>query len=334
MNRVTPNTQQHGDQTRDRKQTRDRNRNGRPPVGMVAAFAAALLLGGSAGRVDAGPNGRAQLEVESGGGEPAAIESPVAGSLVIESGGTVSGTAVAAPDETTDAGTPQTASASPLTGLVAEIAAGKEQRVLKWESDIAAFEQLDADTPDPEDAVLFLGSSSIRLWTTMADDMQPWPVIRRGYGGASYLDLLHYAPRLVDAHDPRAVVLFAGNDIKGGAADQSPEQMLALFASLCPIVRKNDPDRDVFYIEVTPTPQRFHAWPQLSRANDLIRAYCETTPHTHYIGTRDIYLGDDGEPRAALFRDDNLHQNDEGYARWARRIKDELLRVLGTVRTE
>jgi hypothetical protein len=34
----------------------------------------------------------------------------------------------------------------------------------RWEKDIAAFEKRDADAPPPRDAVLFAGSSSIRLW--------------------------------------------------------------------------------------------------------------------------------------------------------------------------
>ena len=225
--------------------------------------------------------------------------------------------------------------AAALSGLVAEIADRHDDRdlasdVLKWESDIAAFERRDAAEPDPDDAVLFLGSSSIRRWETMAEDMRPWPTVRRGYGGSSYLDLLHYAPRLIAAHDPRAVVLFCGNDIKGAATDRTPEEMAALVEEVVRIVRDDDPNREVFVIEVTPTPQRFAIWPQLSAANDRIAAFCRRTPHTHFIGTRDIYLTKDGQPDPSLFGDDDLHQNDDGYARWAERIKRSLLAVLGS----
>lgn len=221
--------------------------------------------------------------------------------------------------------------AAPVDGLVGFIARTPQQ-VTKWEPDIATFEQLDAETTDPDDAVLFLGSSSIRLWETIEADMAPWPVVRRGYGGASLLDLLHYAPRLVASHDPRAVVVFVGNDIKGVATDRTPGEMLVLFEALVPILRQGDADRDVFYIAVTPTPTRFNVWPQLRTANDLIRTYCESQPHTHYIETRDIYLADDGTVREDLFRDDRLHQNTDGYQRWSDRIKSRLLSVLGTVK--
>ena len=64
-----------------------------------------------------------------------------------------------------------------------------------WEKDIAAFEKLDRENRDPENAILFTGSSSIRLWETMAEDMKPWPTIRRGYGGAKFHDLAIYAER-------------------------------------------------------------------------------------------------------------------------------------------
>lgn len=203
--------------------------------------------------------------------------------------------------------------------------------VAKWEDDIARFEQLDAETDDPADAIFFLGSSSIRRWDDITSDMAPWPVVRRGYGGASYLDVHHYAPRLMAAHRPRAVVLFAGNDIKGDPRDRTPEEVADLCQRLVPLVRAGDPQRPVLFVEVTPTPERMHLWPQLKMANDLVKALCERTEGVHWIATRDIYLVD-GEPVPTLFGPDNLHQNAAGYAAWSARIKRELGRHLGEPR--
>jgi hypothetical protein len=91
--------------------------------------------------------------------------------------------------------------------------AARDPEVTRWEPDIAALEALDGREADPPDAILFVGSSSIRLWDSITADMAPWSVVRRGYGGARYRDLCHFAPRLVANHDPRAIVVFVGNDI-------------------------------------------------------------------------------------------------------------------------
>ena len=202
------------------------------------------------------------------------------------------------------------------------IGSADDPEIRKWEPDIAALVARDADGI-PDDAILFVGSSSIRLWDSIDEDMAPWPVIQRGYGGAALLDVRHYAPRLVENHNPRAIVLFAGNDIKGSPRDRTPDQVANLFVEVCERLRNGDADRPIFYVGVTPTPQRFRLWPQIDAANDQVEAICEATPHTYFIPTDDIYIVD-GQPNLALFGDDNLHQNADGYARWSDRIKTRL----------
>src|SRR6266545_4413153 len=50
----------------------------------------------------------------------------------------------------------------------------------KWEKEIAAYEQLDRTHPPPTGALLFIGSSTIRLWKTLAQDFPGHRVINRG----------------------------------------------------------------------------------------------------------------------------------------------------------
>ena len=85
-----------------------------------------------------------------------------------------------------------------------------------WESTIQKFEARDRLKPPPSDVIVFTGSSSITFWSTLEQDMSSLPVINRGFGGSRLDDVVHYAPRLVVAYRPRAVVLFAGtNDLAG-----------------------------------------------------------------------------------------------------------------------
>src|SRR6185312_14197633 len=54
----------------------------------------------------------------------------------------------------------------------------------QWEKDIAAFEARDKTNPPPANGILFIGSSTIRFWTTLATDFPGQPVINRGFGGS------------------------------------------------------------------------------------------------------------------------------------------------------
>lgn len=200
--------------------------------------------------------------------------------------------------------------------------------ILSWEKDIRNFEHLDSAETYPADAILFAGSSSIRLWATLSRDMAPYPVIQRGYGGAKWSDLEFYAPRIFYPHPCRAIVLFVANDINGGADDKSPEEVLQLFVSTLAIIRDRFKDVPVFWITTNPTSSRWRAWPAIFRTNNLLIRHCLASDNTYYIPTDLAFLGPDGKPKDELFKEDKLHLNDRGYAVWTDIIKRELDYVL------
>ena len=202
--------------------------------------------------------------------------------------------------------------------------------VKAWEPEIVKFEQLDKTEAYPDDAILFAGSSSIRLWTTLAEDMAPYPVIQRGYGGAKFSDFAVYAGRIFKAHDCRAAVIFIANDIIGSENDKSPEEVNKLFLSVLKTFRKTNRETPFFYIAVTPTSSRWEAWPEISKANNLIRETCEKNRNTYFIETSFAFLNEDGKPDDGLFINDRLHLNSDGYAVWSGIIRKEMERVLGS----
>ena len=144
-----------------------------------------------------------------------------------------------------------------------------------WEKDIRKFEHLDSVETYPPNAVLFAGSSSIRLWSTLAGDMAPYPVIQRGYGGARLSDFSVFAGRIIYPHPCRAIVLFIANDITGSDADKTPEEVRDLFLNVLNTIREKFPDTPVFWIAITPTGLRWKAWPEIEKANSLIQKACE-----------------------------------------------------------
>lgn len=201
--------------------------------------------------------------------------------------------------------------------------------VTRWERDVAALEAIDRRQADPADAILFIGSSSIRLWDSIAADMAPWPVVRRGYGGARYRDLCHYAPRLVAKHDPRAIVVFVANDITDADSAPSVGQVMVDVRATLAGIRGQHPRVPVLFVAVTPTAARWAMWPEVSRLNAAIDAMCAAEEGTFFIATAERFLEPDtGRPAAALFREDRLHLSQAGYAVWAEVIAAALTEVL------
>jgi GDSL-like Lipase/Acylhydrolase family len=200
--------------------------------------------------------------------------------------------------------------------------------VRSWESDIRNFEQLDRTVKYPDDAILFAGSSSIRLWSTIDNDMAPYHIIQRGYGGAKLSDFAVYARRIFDNHNCKALVLFVANDITGAENDKSPEEVAGLFRNVLMTFRGLHPSTPVFWIEVTPTMSRWKVWPEIQKANNLIKAICEKQANTYFIDTDFAFLNEKGIPRDDLFRADRLHLTEKGYAVWTGIIKNELITIL------
>lgn len=203
--------------------------------------------------------------------------------------------------------------------------------VQAWEKDIQKFEQLDKSESYSKDAILFAGSSSIRLWTTLAKDMAPYPMIQRGFGGSKLSDMAVYADRIFSPHPCKAIVIFVANDITGSDNDKSPEEVAALFKNILKTIRKTHQGTPVFWIAVTPTVSRWKLWPEIVKSGNLIKNICDSKPNTYYIRTDFAFLNDKGEPIDEYFRDDKLHLTEKGYAVWTELIKEELHKVIPTI---
>ncbi|MDF1812948.1 MAG: GDSL-type esterase/lipase family protein [Verrucomicrobiales bacterium] len=200
----------------------------------------------------------------------------------------------------------------------------RSEVVKKWESEIQKLEEKDKTEVHPDDSILFVGSSSIRIWNSIAADLAPYHPIQRGFGGSKFSDVAIYADRLITPHQFRAVVLFVGNDIAGNETDKTPEEVAALFSFVHRKIRAHNPEAAVFYIGVTPTASRAKVWDKAKAANSLIREICLKTDNTWFIGTESIFLDGEGNSKTGLFKSDKLHLNEEGYKLWAAAIKSHL----------
>lgn len=185
----------------------------------------------------------------------------------------------------------------------------------RWQSSMDAFAAADRDRQPQADGVLFVGSSTIRMWTDLRDDFRQVPVvINRGFGGSTMADCNYFVKNLVVQYRPRHVMVYAGdNDLAEG---RTPAQVLESFQSFVAAVRTALPQTRISYISIKPSPLRAGLLPKTREANALLADYVRTLPHSDYIDIFTPMMQADGTPRGELFGADRLHMNDEGYDLW------------------
>lgn len=205
---------------------------------------------------------------------------------------------------------------------------------LEWQEDVEAFEIAALTEPTPPGAVLFIGSSSIRRWDSLHEDMAPIPIIKRGFGGSRLFDSIYWADRLVFAHEPAVIVMFSGtNDIKG-EAPKSAVQVRELFKQFVQSARRARCSAPVVYIAINPSMSRIEHLDIVMEANRLIEEHCDDVAELYFVDTAAKLLNKEGRPDTRWFVEDELHLNAAGYAMWTEEIKPLVTRLLERARQE
>ena len=185
-------------------------------------------------------------------------------------------------------------------------------------NEIKAFEEMDKTSPPPQNAVLFVGSSSIRLWKTLAEDFPGVKTINRGFGGSQIEDSVRYAERIIIPLHPAKIFFYAGgNDINAG---KSPERVFEDFKSFWTKIHAALPQTKVYYISIAPNPARWSQVERIKHVNVDIQAFCPS-PLLQFINVFPEMLSSYGKPRPEIFVADQLHMNAAGYAIWTSILK-------------
>ena len=201
--------------------------------------------------------------------------------------------------------------------LLASAVAGLDRAALAqdspWAKEMAAFEQQDRESPPRTGGIVFVGSSSIRLWD-LAASFPGMPILNRGFGGSQIADSVAHVDLLVLKHRPRTVVFYAGdNDI---AAGKTPQAVAADFKAFVAGIHAALPAARVAFIAIKPSIQRWALVAKVREANSLIRLQCESDPRLGFVDVDGPMLGWDEKPRADLFVADGLHLSPKGYDLW------------------
>ena len=194
---------------------------------------------------------------------------------------------------------------------------------LRWKAALDTFAAADGRQPPPPGGVLFVGSSSIRMWTGLEKAFPEQPVvIRRGFGGSRLSDCADLVHRLVLPYRPRLVVLYAGeNDLTEGA---TPQDLLGHFVRFVQQVHSTLPNTRIAYLSIKPSPSRLAHMMAMREANLLIQTHVLAHDDLDYIDVHTAMLDNDGQPRAELYLRDQLHLSAEGYGLWRQVVSAHL----------
>jgi lysophospholipase L1-like esterase len=189
-----------------------------------------------------------------------------------------------------------------------------------FEKEIISFEKADSINPPKKQQVLFIGSSSFRLWSDFSERFKDYAVINRGFGGSELSDITLYAHRILIPYRPSKVFIYGGeNDI---SHDQSAAQVFKEFMELFNLVSKELPNTRFYYISPKLSPSRLKYKAQLEDFNKKVSAFIKKQPcNWTFIDVYHPMLSKDGSPQADIFLPDKLHMNSKGYDIWEKLIR-------------
>ncbi len=198
---------------------------------------------------------------------------------------------------------------------------------LRFQDEINIFKQWDKKNSFPTGSILFVGSSSIRMWLTH-HDFPEYPVINRGFGGSHISDVLYFYNDVIKKYAPPIIVFYAGdNDIAG---NKTKTQVFEDYCTLVEKIQKDLPKTKLIYIPIKPSLSRWQYWEKMNQVNLLIKKYNSKNDGLFYIDLATPMLNASAKPKKTLFLEDGLHLNKTGYSLWQSLLYPILTKLYNT----
>jgi lysophospholipase L1-like esterase len=193
-------------------------------------------------------------------------------------------------------------------------------------NDIVAFRKHDSVQPCATRQILFVGSSSFTKWQDVNDYFPGYPIINRGFGGSTLLDLIRYAYDVILPYQPKQVVIYCGENDLAYSDSVSVSDVVNRFRTLYGIIRLNLPEASIDFVSIKPSPSRNHIRDKVIESNREIKAFLKKEKKAGYIDVYSSMIDAAGNPRGALFLEDSLHMKPEGYSIWGKIILPYLVK--------
>jgi lysophospholipase L1-like esterase len=189
-----------------------------------------------------------------------------------------------------------------------------------WD-DIQQFKKQDSLHFPGTGKILFVGSSSFTKWTDVQNYFPDYPIINRGFGGSTLLDVTRYMEDIIFPYKPKQVVMYCGENDLAYSDTVTAEMVFKRFTTLYYFIRRKTEDVPFVFISIKPSPSRWQLKDKMIQANELIKTFLNAQKQTKFIDVFNPMLGADGKPLPDIFLEDKLHMNAKGYAIWQKLIE-------------
>ena len=192
-------------------------------------------------------------------------------------------------------------------------------------NEIQEFKKADSLQKPPKNSILFVGSSSFRLWKDVGNAFPIQTIINRGFGGSSLPHVIQYADDIIFPYKPKQIVIYCGeNDVTAGGV--TGDTVFQRFKTLFELTRSKLKNVPIVFVSLKPSPSRWQLKEKMERANTLIKEFLATKKKTAFVDVWTPMLTEEGKPREELFLADRLHMNEKGYAIWTEKINPHLVK--------
>jgi lysophospholipase L1-like esterase len=200
-----------------------------------------------------------------------------------------------------------------------------------FREDIEKFKKQDSISPPPNNAILFIGSSSFTMWTDVKDYFPKHTIVNRAFGGSSLPDVIRYANEIIFPYHAKQVVIYCGENDLAASDSVTATMVCQRFVQLFELIRTENPAVPIVYVSLKPSPARWHLKDKMVDANNLIKGYLQKKDRAVFVDVYNKMINADGKPMKELFLEDNLHMNAKGYSIWKKAIEPTLSYQLSAV---
>ena len=187
-----------------------------------------------------------------------------------------------------------------------------------WD-EIKAFKKSDSIQEPKDGMILFIGSSSFRMWKSVKEDFNNETILNRAFGGAKLLDVINYQNEVALKYKPKEIFIYCGENDVASSEKVNGRVVLKRFKILYKSLRKHFPETPIVFVSLKPSPSRWEMKERMMAANALISKYLRSKRNATFVSIWDEML-ENGVPKNDIFLEDNLHMNKEGYAIWVKKM--------------
>jgi lysophospholipase L1-like esterase len=192
-------------------------------------------------------------------------------------------------------------------------------RANEYKDQLEAYYKEDAKKFPEKGQILFVGSSTIKMWKNLPSYFPNHKVLARGFGGSRMSDLLFHMQRLVLDYRPKQIVLYCGeNDISNGV---SPADLADDIKAFLRIVELQLPGVPILIIAIKPSPLLYKLIKKQQEANRIVCEYTSKKTHIKFLDLSTLMIDEKGIPQENLFLKDRLHLNEQSYQMWTKAIE-------------